>query len=199
MQISFSRFDDDVARFVISGFSSAFVNAFRRTMIGEVPTLAIEDVLIYDNNSALLDEMLAHRLGLIPLKTDLSEYVFKEDCSCDGEGCSACTSVYTLSVEGPKVVYSRDLIPQDPRAAPVNEDIPLVKLEKDQKVVLEARAVLGRGIDHAKWPLGGPTRARQRRAINKRLVRRAGVYCNLVGKRKRPPSFHQPPGNRGIR
>lgn len=151
MQISFSRFDDNVARFVISGFSSAFVNAFRRTMIGEVPTLAIEDVLIYDNNSALFDEMLAHRLGLIPLRTDLDEYVFTKDCTCNGEGCSACTSVYTLSVEGPKVVYSRDLIPQNPLAAPVDGDIPLVKLEHDQKIVLEARAVLGRGDEHAKW------------------------------------------------
>ncbi len=67
MQLSFSRFDDDVARFIITGFSSAFVNSYRRTMIGEVPTLAIEDVHIYDNNSALFDEMLAHRLGgLIP-------------------------------------------------------------------------------------------------------------------------------------
>ena len=120
-------------------------------MIGEVPTLAIEEVLIYDNNSALFDEMLTHRLGLIPLKTDLDEYVFTKDCSCNGEGCSACTSVYTLSVEGPKVVYSHDLIPQDPRAAPVEENIPLVKIIKDQKIVLEARAVLGRGIDHAKW------------------------------------------------
>ncbi|GAB7017100.1 DNA-directed RNA polymerase subunit D [Methanogenium cariaci] len=151
MQLSFSRFDDDVARFIITGFSSAFVNSYRRTMIGEVPTLAIEDVHIYDNNSALFDEMLAHRLGLIPLRTDLDEYVFTKDCSCNGEGCSACTSVYTLSVEGPKVVYSRDLIPQDPRAVPVDENVPLVKLEKDQKIVLEARAVLGRGDDHAKW------------------------------------------------
>jgi DNA-directed RNA polymerase subunit D len=151
MQLSFSRLDDDVARFIISGFSSAFVNTLRRTMIGEVPTLAIEDVLIYDNDSALFDEMLVHRLGLIPLRTDLSEYVFTKDCSCNGEGCSACTSVYTLSVEGPKVVYSRDLIPQDPRAVPVDENIPLVKLEEDQKVVLEARAVLGRGAEHAKW------------------------------------------------
>ncbi len=151
MQITFSRFDDNVARFIISGFSSAFINTYRRTMIGEVPTLAIDDVLIYDNSSALFDEMLVHRLGLIPLKTDLDEYVFKKDCSCNGEGCSACTSVYTLSVEGPKVVYSHDLIPQDPRAPPVEENIPLVKIIEGQKIVLEARAVLGRGIDHAKW------------------------------------------------
>jgi len=151
MQISFSRLDDTVARFVLRDVNPAFANTLRRTMIGEVPTLAIEDVFIYDNNSALFDEILAHRLGLIPLRTDLEEYVMKEECSCGGEGCSGCTAIYTLSVEGPKTVYSSDLIPQDPRAAPVVDSIPLVKLEKEQKVVLEARAVLGKGIDHAKW------------------------------------------------
>jgi len=49
------------------------------------------------------------------------------------------------------VVCSRDLIPQDPRAVPAVDTIPIVKLAKDQKVVLEARAVLNRGRVHAKW------------------------------------------------
>jgi len=151
MQISFSRLDDTVARFVLRGATPAFANTLRRTMIGEVPTLAIEDVFIYDNNSALFDEILAHRLGLVPLRTDLDEYVMRDACSCGGEGCSGCTAIYTLSVEGPKMVYSSDLIPQNPQAAPVVDNIPLVKLEKEQKVVLEARAVLGKGISHAKW------------------------------------------------
>ncbi len=151
MQISFSRLDDTVARFVLRDATYAFANTLRRTMIGEVPTLAIEDVFIYDNNSALFDEILAHRLGLIPLRTDLDEYVLKEVCSCGGEGCSSCTAIYTLSVEGPKTVYSSDLIPQNPQAAPVVDSIPLVKLEKEQKVVLEARAILGKGTSHAKW------------------------------------------------
>jgi DNA-directed RNA polymerase subunit D len=120
-------------------------------MIGEVPTLAIEDVRIYDNTSALFDEMLAHRLGLIPIKTDLSSYTTQEKCSCGGAGCPGCTSTYTLSVEGPRTVMSSDLIPQDPKAAPVYGNIPIVKLTKGQKLVLEARAVLNTGRAHAKW------------------------------------------------
>ena len=72
MEIEFASLDDSLARFTLSGASAAFANAFRRAMIGEVPTLAIEDIRIYDNTSALFDEMLAHRVGLIPLKTDLS-------------------------------------------------------------------------------------------------------------------------------
>jgi len=151
MEIEFASLDDSLARFTLSGSSTAFANAFRRAMIGEVPTLAIEDVRIYDNTSALFDEMLAHRLGLIPIKTDLTAYSTQATCSCGGAGCPGCTSTYTLSVEGPRTVTSSDLIPQDPGAAPVYENIPIVKLTKGQKLVLEAKAVLNTGREHAKW------------------------------------------------
>ncbi|MDI6898214.1 MAG: DNA-directed RNA polymerase subunit D [Methanolinea sp.] len=151
MEIEILRMDDSQARFCLSGPSQAFANAFRRAMIGEVPTLAIEDVRIYDNTSALFDEMLAHRLGLIPIKTEPGLYVPQDKCSCGGEGCDRCGVAFTLSVEGPGMVYSRDLIPQDPRAVPAVDTIPIVKLGKDQKVVLEARAVLNCGRVHAKW------------------------------------------------
>ena len=151
MEIEFSSLDDTLARFTLTGASPAFANGFRRAMIGEVPTLAIEDVRIYDNTSAFFDEMLAHRLGLIPIKTDLSTYSIKEKCSCGGAGCPGCMVTFTLSVEGPKTVLSGDLIPQDPNATPVYDNIPIVKLTKGQKLVIEAHAVLNTGREHAKW------------------------------------------------
>ena len=151
MEIEFSSLDDSLARFTLSGASPAFANAFRRAMIGEVPTLAIEEVRIYDNTSAFFDEMLAHRLGLIPIKTDLSTYSTKEKCSCGGAGCPGCMVTFTLSVEGPKTVLSSDLIPQDPNATPVYDNIPIVKLTKGQKLVIEAHAILNTGREHAKW------------------------------------------------
>jgi DNA-directed RNA polymerase subunit D len=151
MQIEIASLDDTLARFTLSGASPGFANAFRRAMIGDVPTLAIEDVRIYDNTSALFDEMLAHRIGLIPIKTDLDTYTTRENCACGGEGCPGCTSTYTLSVEGPKTVISGDLIPQDPKATPVYDNIPIVKLTKGQKLVVEARAFLNTGREHAKW------------------------------------------------
>jgi len=151
MEITFASLDDSLARFTLTGASPAFANAMRRAMIGEVPTLAIEDVRIYDNTSALFDEMLAHRIGLIPIKTDLTTYSTKDTCSCGGAGCPGCTATYTLSVEGPRTVTSSDLIPQDPGAAPVFDNIPIVKLTKGQKLVIEARAILNTGRAHAKW------------------------------------------------
>ena len=151
MEIAFSRLDERVAKFTLSGVSTSFANTFRRAMISEVPTLAIEDVRIYDNTSVLFDEMLTHRLGLIPLRTDLKRYARRSECTCEGAGCPVCTATYTLSVEGPKTVYSSDLIPQDPDAAPAEEKIPIIDRGRDQKIVLEAYAIVGTGNEHAKW------------------------------------------------
>ncbi|HTY52470.1 MAG TPA: DNA-directed RNA polymerase subunit D [Methanomicrobiales archaeon] len=151
MEISFVRVTDQNARFYLNDCWPAFANSVRREMSSGVPTLAIEDVRIYDNTSVLFDEMLVHRLGLIPLRTDLSAHVPKDQCSCQGAGCPACTATYTLSVEGPRMVYSNDLIPQDSTSAPVSENVPIVKLNEDQKIVVEAKAHLSTGKDHAKY------------------------------------------------
>ena len=49
--------------------SESLANALRRS-VSEISTLAIDEVEIFKNDSALYDEMLAHRLGLVPLKTE---------------------------------------------------------------------------------------------------------------------------------
>jgi len=120
-------------------------------MLAELPKLAIDDVIIYDNTSALFDELIAHRLGLIPIPTDLQTLVFRDQCKCEGKGCPSCTVRYTLSKEGDCVVYSGDLQPEHPSFAITEATIPIVELMKDQRVILEVEAVLGRGRDHAKW------------------------------------------------
>ena len=128
-----------------------FVNSLRRIMLAELPKLAIDDVIIYDNTSALFDELIAHRLGLIPIPTDLQSLVFRNECKCEGKGCPSCTVRYTLSKEGECVVFSGDLQPEHPSFAITETTIPIVELMKDQRVILEVEAVLGRGRDHAKW------------------------------------------------
>jgi DNA-directed RNA polymerase subunit D len=140
-------------RFVIRGVSTAFVNSLRRTAIAEVPTMAIEDVVILTNSSALFDEVIAHRLGLIPLTTPKDGYVMPKDCECRGSGCPKCQARLYLDVkaEFPMVVYAKDLLSDDPNVRPVYGDIPIVKLEAGQALVLEAYAQLGLGKDHAKW------------------------------------------------
>lgn len=151
MQVECQHRDEHSCRFILSGALPSFANAIRRAMASEVPKLAIDDVGVYDNTSALFDEMLSHRLGLVPLRTEAGTYVPADECTCEGQGCDRCTVSYTLSVEGPGMVWSRDLIPNDPAAPPAIGDIPIVKLEKGQKVVVEARATLSTGKVHAKW------------------------------------------------
>lgn len=75
MKIEFSSLEENAASFVLSDAPIAFANALRRAMVSEVMTFAIEDVKIYDNTSALFDEILTHRLGLIPLVTDPDSFV----------------------------------------------------------------------------------------------------------------------------
>ena len=45
----------------------AYANALRRCLLSWVPSIAIEDVCVCDNTGIVPDELLAHRLGLIPL------------------------------------------------------------------------------------------------------------------------------------
>lgn len=140
--------------FILKGSDVAFANALRRLVIEEVPTLAIEDIEFRKNTSALYDEMIALRLGLLPLKTDLKSYNLPEDCPCKGKGCAQCQLVLTLKVKGPKVVYASDIKSKDPKIKPVFPNTPIVKLLKGQVIEAEMTAILGKGKEHVKWSSG---------------------------------------------
>lgn len=143
------------ARLVIEDVDSAYMNSLRRIILSEVPSMAIDEVVIIENSSMLHDEILAHRLGLIPLKTDLDSYNLPEECSCKSElGCNLCRVSLTIDVEAKdniRTVYSGDLTPENPNIRPVSEKIPIVKLAPNQRLRLEAYARLGKGQKHAKW------------------------------------------------
>jgi len=147
--------NENSMRFVVTGISTPLANTLRRIILAEVPCMAIDDVIMIENSSVLHDEILALRLGLIPLKTDLDGYNLPEECTCNSElGCNLCRVVLTLDVEAvdeTRTVYSEDLVSEDPNIVPVSSKIPIVKLAPGQKVRLEAYAKLGRGVAHAKW------------------------------------------------
>jgi len=151
MKIEIEELKPKKAVLKINGTTPYFINSLRRIMLADLPKLAVKDVIIYDNTSALFDEIIAHRLGLIPIPTDLSLLSFKDECVCKGKGCPNCTVRYTLSKEGEGTVYSGDLQTQEKSWAIKEDKIPIVKLYGDQRLILEIEAVLGRGRDHAKW------------------------------------------------
>jgi DNA-directed RNA polymerase subunit D len=154
MDITSFQKKDNQATFNVKGLDIGVLNAFRRTIIANIPVMAIEKVRFFKNNSILNDEILAHRLGLVPLKTELKTYNKIEECKCNGEGCGRCTAVLTLDVQGPKTVYSSELKSTDPEIKPVYDTIPLIKLADRQEIKLEAEAILGFGRKHMKWQAG---------------------------------------------
>jgi len=141
--------------FIVEGISIEMANAIRRIILSEIPVMAIDEVIILKNDSPLYDEILAHRISMIPLTTDLDAYKLPRDCSCGGYGCPLCqvslTCEVTNTTNTPIVVSSGDLKSNDPKIVPVDPNIPIVKIDKNNKLILEAYAVLGLGKDHVKW------------------------------------------------
>jgi len=148
-----SKTDNELC-FVLSGIDSVYANTLRRIMLVEIPVLAIDEVTFIKNDSALYDEIIAHRLGLIPLTTDLKTYEKKDSCSCKGKGCAKCQLTLSLKAKGPCTVYASSLESTDPKVKPAYPDLPIVKLLEGQKLELEATAVCGIGKEHIKFSPG---------------------------------------------
>lgn len=177
--IDIKRYEGDDMEFEMKGVSCAVANSLRRIMISETPTMAIEHVYIVNNTSVIQDEVLSHRLGLVPLKVDprLFQYKAKEDAPSEQN-----TIVLKLKVECRRLpngamendkVYSRDLVwlpegsemPDETscrftssQAAlvpggvrPVHDDILIAKLRPGQAIELECHCTKGVGDEHAKW------------------------------------------------
>ncbi len=141
----------DRITFELSGVDISYANTLRRLLMNEVPAMAIEDIEFRKNDSGLYDEIVAHRMGLIPFKTDLKTYNLPSECKCKGKGCARCQLKMTLKAKGPGVVRASDIKTKDPKVKPVYPKMPIVELLEDQHLVLEATAVLGLGKMHAKW------------------------------------------------
>src|SRR2546427_7637450 len=136
----------DAMRLLLEETEPSFANAIRRVLIADVPKMAIEDVEFhlgpiraedgkeYESVSPLFDEMISHRLGLIPIPTDLGLYNRREDCpTCHGEGCPNCTIIYSVNKRGPGVVTSADLEPIGAaKLQPADQNILIVKVGAGQ-------------------------------------------------------------------
>lgn len=169
--------EDSTIEFDMIGIDASIANAFRRILIAEVPTMAIEKVHMYNNTSIVQDEVLAHRLGLIPIKADPRAFEYRQEG--DEEGSSEDTLQFQLTVRctknpnAPKDatepedlyqhhhVYSKDLkwIPignqgslySEDSIRPVDPDILIAKLRPGHEIDAKLFCVKGVGRDHAKF------------------------------------------------
>jgi len=139
----------------LKGIPLQYANALRRICLNGVPVFAIDTVDIIENSSPLADEALAHRLALIPIKTDLSRFVEPSKCDCKSEtGCSNCRVMLILDsgdTDVTRTILSNELTSEDKDVSPISDKIPIVQLAPGQRIKLEAYARLGRGTEHAKW------------------------------------------------
>ncbi len=141
--------EDKKLKFIASETSPAMMNAMRRVSMHHIPVLAVEDVGIIENSSPLFDEVIAQRLGQVPLVFDADKFDSREECDCE-EGCSNCEARFTLKAEGPGKVVSGDLVSESGEVDVLYDKIPITILDENQAIDIEATAVLSTGKDHSK-------------------------------------------------
>ncbi|NXC80565.1 RPAC1 protein, partial [Cercotrichas coryphoeus] len=171
------REEEDTLEFDMVGIDAAIANAFRRILLAEVPTMAVEKVFVYNNTSIVQDEILAHRLGLIPIRADPRLFEYRNQG--DQEGTEIDTLQFQLKIKckrNPQAakessdpdelyfnhkVYSKhmtwvplgnqtDLFP-DADFRPVHDDILIALLRPGQEIDVLMHCVKGIGKDHAKF------------------------------------------------
>lgn len=200
-------------RIILSETNAAQVNGLRRAILSDVPKMAITKVrfeqgVTQDNKGEVIesvnvlpDEVIAHRLAMVPVPTFLDEFVFPEDDENnknlpeDQWGSPLSQIIYHLSIRGPnsdsdeqfKTVYAGDLNVLGETKLQVSEEharIPLTILSSGQYLELYAYATLGRGRDHAKWcPAAAVTfQPRQKAILNKPKKANTLFDLNLTSK-----------------
>ena len=145
MSLEITNENDEKVSVKIKGVPLQYANALRRICLNGVPIYAVESIDVLENSSVLADEGVAHRVGLIPLKTDLS---------ASKEGNENDKIMLTLDSgvsDETRTVLSGELKSQDESVIPTSSDIPIVTLAPGQSIKFEAYARLGRGTEHAKW------------------------------------------------
>lgn len=158
-RIAVTEYSEDTVKFILYDTDLSVANALRRVLLAEVPTLAIDTVEVIKNTSVMDDEFLVHRLGLIPLSSEVvNMFKYSRDCTCDST-CNLCCVELTLNVRctGDTTidVTSRELLSQHATVIPVHGDddngILLCKLRKNQEIYLRCFAKKGVAKEHAKW------------------------------------------------
>ena len=145
MSLEITNENDEKISVKIKGVPLQYANALRRICLNGVPIYAVESIDILENSSVLADEGVAHRVGLIPLKTDLS-------ASKDGnENDKIMLTLDSGVSDETRTILSGELKSQDESVIPTSNDIPIVTLAPGQSIKFEAYARLGKGTEHARW------------------------------------------------
>ncbi|XP_066474611.1 DNA-directed RNA polymerases I and III subunit RPAC1 isoform X2 [Tiliqua scincoides] len=173
-RVDLVHMDENTLEFDMVGIDAAIANAFRRILLAEVPTMAVEKVFVFNNTSIVQDEILAHRLGLIPIHADPRLFEYKSEDDCDEINtlqfqlkikCSKNPQAAKESSDPNELfinhkVYSKHMewVPLGSQAdnlnanfRPVHDDILIAQLRPGQEIDVLMHCVKGIGKDHAKF------------------------------------------------
>ncbi|GAA6025201.1 hypothetical protein JCM10207_001488 [Rhodosporidiobolus poonsookiae] len=177
LRVQLNSLSPSALEFDLVGVDASVANALRRIVIAEVPTVAVENVYVWNNTSIIQDEVLAQRLGLIPLAidprkleakktqdeppTDLNTVVFSLVARCerlrdvkkgetDPHKIWSGTEVLSSHMEFSARGGQAELF-GDSLPRPAVDDILIAKMRGGQEIVAELHCNKGVGKDHAKW------------------------------------------------
>jgi len=168
IEVDVLRRDEISVELVVRGIPLPVLNAVRRIMQLEVPTAAVEDVIFYENNTPIYDEIIAHRLAMLPILSEDALIKLRSPDECYrcfqepsgmtpeemSKECGGCFTIMRFQGEAgsePIVVRAGDLRTDDPDIRPSYPEIPITVIGPGQRIAFDARIRLGRGIEHIKW------------------------------------------------
>ena len=155
--VNFTELSELKAVFTLSATNPSVANSLRRILLAEVPCLAVDIVEVKHNTGVMVDEMLSHRIGLVPIQSDLADtLLYPSECKCF-VGCSKCSIRMELNKENTSTViqsvYASDITCDTPREmiSQANQKILLTRLGPGQRIHCVMWAKKGIAKTHAKW------------------------------------------------
>ena len=202
MKVNVIKMEDYYAQVEFKDVNYSFVNSIRRSLISMVPCLAIHEVDFhmgslgsyvdqendeereYESISAMFNEIISHRIGMLPIPTD--EKTVEAFANSIDDDSKQPDIMYSLHKQGPCTVYSGDLEPvsgDDSLVIPESK-VPIVKLGKGQAILVYAKAIMGNAKKHAKWQCVVAPRFYQAPALTVSSGRGSKTVLETVGKSK---------------
>ena len=169
MKVNVLQMEDYYAQIEFKDVNYSFVNSVRRSLVSMVPCLALHEIDFhmgslgsyvdeesgdereYESISAMFNEIVAHRIGMLPIPTD--EKTIQAFGDSIGDDSKQPDIMYSLHKQGPCTVYSGDLEPvsgDDSLVIP-ETNVPIVKLAEGQAILVYAKAKMGNAQKHTKW------------------------------------------------
>ena len=202
MKVKVLKMDDYYAQVEFKDVDYSFVNSIRRSLVSMVPCLALHEIDFhmgslgsyvdeesgdekeYESISAMFNEIIAHRLGMLPIPTDKKTVeAFGNSVNDDSKQPDI---MYSLHKQGPCTVYSGDLEPvngDDSLIIP-EANVPIVKLAEGQAILIYAKAKMGVASTHTKWQCAVAPRFYQAPTVTVSSGKGSKAVLDAVGKDK---------------